>query len=65
MPKMKTKSGAAKRFKKTESGRIKREKAYRTHKFTKMTSKRRRQLRKATLVSEADMNGVNRMIPNA
>ena len=64
MPKMKTKSGAAKRFKKTESGRVKREKAYRTHKFTKMTPKRS-QLRKATLVSEADMNGVNRMIPNA
>ncbi|MBN1210944.1 MAG: 50S ribosomal protein L35 [candidate division Zixibacteria bacterium] len=65
MPKMKTKSGAAKRFKKTGSGHIKREKAFRTHKFTKMTPKRRRQLRKATLVSEADINSVHRMLPNA
>ena len=65
MPKMKTKSGAAKRFKKTGSGRIKREKAFRTHKFTKMSPKRKRQLRKATLVSEAAMDSVNRMIPNA
>ena len=62
---MKTKSGAGKRFKKTGSGNIKRERAFRTHKFTKMTPKRRRQLRKATLVSEADMNNVQKMIPNA
>ena len=64
MPKMKTKSGAAKRFKKTGGGHVKREKAFRTHKFNKMTPKRKRQLRKATLVSDADMNSVQRMLPN-
>ncbi|MDD5425911.1 MAG: 50S ribosomal protein L35 [candidate division Zixibacteria bacterium] len=64
MPKMKTKSSAAKRFKKTGTGRIKREKAFRTHKFTMMSPKRRRQLRKATLISDSDMKSVRRMLPN-
>ncbi|MFZ5979591.1 MAG: 50S ribosomal protein L35 [Candidatus Zixiibacteriota bacterium] len=64
MPKMKTKSSAKKRFKKTGSGKVKREKAYRTHKFTNMSPKRKRQLRKATLVSDADFASVKRMLPN-
>ena len=64
MPKMKSKSSAKKRFKKTGSGQFKREKAYRTHKFNKMSPKRKRQLRKATLVSDADFSSVLRMLPN-
>jgi len=63
MPKMKTQRGAAKRFKKTASGKIKRKKAYKTHILTKMTPKRSRQLRKATLVSDADIGRVRRMLP--
>ncbi|MFH2050396.1 MAG: 50S ribosomal protein L35 [bacterium] len=64
MPKMKTLRGAAKRFRKTASGKIKRHKAYKTHILTKMSPKRTRQLRKATLVSKADSKRVNRMLPN-
>jgi len=61
---MKTLRGAAKRFRKTASGKIKRHKAYKTHILTKMSPKRTRQLRKATLVSKADSKRVNRMLPN-
>jgi large subunit ribosomal protein L35 len=64
MPKMKTMRGAAKRFKKTASGKIKRRHAYRTHILTKMTPKRKRQLRKPSLVSAADLPRVKKMVPN-
>lgn len=64
MPKIKTQRGAAKRFKKTATGKIKRMKAYKTHIMTKMSPKRKRKLRKATLVSDADIKRVRRMIPN-
>jgi len=64
MPKIKTMRGAAKRFKKTASGKIKRHHAYRTHILTKMSPKRKRQLRKATLVSAADLPRVKKMVPN-
>jgi large subunit ribosomal protein L35 len=63
MPKMKTKRSAAKRFKKTGTGKIKRNKAYKTHIMTKMSPKRKRNLRKSTLVSDADLYQVNRMLP--
>ncbi len=63
MPKLKTQRGAAKRFRKTGTGKIRRNKAFRTHIMTKMTSKRRRQLRKPTLVSSADMDKVKLMLP--
>jgi len=62
MPKMKTQRGAAKRFKKTATGKIKRNKAFKTHILTKMSPKRKRQLRKSTLVSDADIKRVRRMI---
>ncbi len=65
MPKMKTLRGAAKRFRKTATGKIKRHKAFKTHILTKMSPKRNRQLRKATLISKADHKRVCRMIPNA
>jgi large subunit ribosomal protein L35 len=63
MPKMKTQRGAAKRFKRTATGKFKRFKAYRTHILTKMSPKRKRQLRKAGLVSKADTKRVKRMLP--
>ncbi|MCK4631648.1 MAG: 50S ribosomal protein L35 [candidate division Zixibacteria bacterium] len=63
MPKIKTLRGAAKRFKKTGSGKIKRNHAYRSHILGKMTPKRIRQLRKPTLVSDADLDRIKMMIP--
>ena len=49
MPKMKTSRAAAKRFKATGTGKLKRSKAYKSHILTKKTTKRKRNLRKATL----------------
>ena len=62
MPKMKTRRGAAKRFKLTASGRVKRGKAYTSHILTKKSTKRKRNLRKGTLVSTADEGRVRRML---
>ncbi|HWR82331.1 MAG TPA: 50S ribosomal protein L35 [Candidatus Deferrimicrobium sp.] len=64
MPKMKTQRGAAKRFKKTATGKIKRHKAFKTHILTKKTTKRKRGLRKSALVSSADTRRVRHMLPN-
>ncbi len=63
MPKIKTRRGAAKRFKVTGSGRILRGKAYRRHILTKMTRKRKRQLGKKTLVDPSDVARVRKQIP--
>jgi large subunit ribosomal protein L35 len=63
MPKMKTHKGAAKRFKKTASGKIKRGKAFKRHILTSKDTKRKRQLDTDTLVSKADTPKVRRMIP--
>lgn len=62
MPKMKSHSGAKKRFKKTGSGKIKRKKAYRGHILTKKSSKRKRHLRKDTLVDKADKKRVKHLL---
>jgi len=62
MPKMKSNRGAAKTFKKTASGKIKRYKAYMAHILTKKSSKRKRNLRHATLVSKAEEKRVKIMI---
>jgi len=62
MPKMKTNRSAAKRFSKTGSGKYKRNKAYRSHILTKKSLKRKRQLRKSTLVSKADVRRVKRLL---
>ena len=51
MPKMKTHRGAAKRFKKTGTGKLKRAKAFKSHILTKKSAKRKRNLRKAAYVS--------------
>ncbi len=63
MPKMKTHRGAAKRFKKTGSGKISRQKANKQHILTKKTTKRKRGLRQDTLISEADAPRVRKMLP--
>jgi large subunit ribosomal protein L35 len=63
MPKMKTNSGAAKRFSKTGTGRIRRSKAFTSHILTKKTTKRKRNLRQSTLVSRADEKNISRLIP--
>ena len=63
MPKMKTHRGAAKRFKKTGSGKIKRASAYHSHLLTSKSPKRKRNLRKGGYTSEADTAKVARLIP--
>ena len=51
MPKMKTHKGAAKRFKVTGTGKVRRYKAFKSHILTKKTSKRKRNLRRATTIA--------------
>ncbi|MFH2036418.1 MAG: 50S ribosomal protein L35 [Candidatus Zixiibacteriota bacterium] len=63
MPKIKTNRSAAKRFKKTGTGKVKRNKAYHTHILTKKSPKRKRNLRKATLVNPSDLKRVKQMVP--
>ena len=63
MPKMKTNRGAAKRFKKSASGRIKRGQSFRRHILTKKSTKRKRQLRSASMINEADTRSIRRMLP--
>ncbi len=62
MPKMKTHRGAAKRFRITGSGKLRRKKAGHTHLFSKKTSKRLRSLKRKTDVSEADSKKVRRIM---
>lgn len=62
MPKMKSNRGAAKTFRKTASGKIKRNKAFKAHILTKKNRKTKRNLRTATLVSAADSKRVKTMI---
>jgi large subunit ribosomal protein L35 len=63
MPKLKTHSGAAKRFKKTGHGKIKRGHAFARHILTSKATKRKRHLDIAGLVDKADAAKVRRMIP--
>lgn len=62
MPKMKSNRGAAKSFKKTGTGKFKRKNAYKKHILTKKTTKRKRNLRHASIVSDADSKRVARML---
>jgi large subunit ribosomal protein L35 len=64
MPKIKTRRGAAKRFKITPSGRIKRAKAYKRHILTKKTSKQKRNLRQGASVDSSNLGRVRRLLPN-
>ncbi len=63
MPKMKSNRGAAKRFRKTKSGKFKRSKAFAAHLLTGKSAKRRRNLRKAAILSKADQKRVEAMLP--
>ena len=65
MPKMKTHKGSAKRFKKTGSGLFKRSHAFHTHILTKKTQKRKRKLRKGTLVHCTFVKTMKKMLPYA
>ena len=64
MPKIKTKRSAAKRFKLTGSGKLRRRKAYASHILTKKSQKRKRNLRQGALVDAANVAVVKRMLPN-
>jgi large subunit ribosomal protein L35 len=63
MPKIKTNRGAAKRFRKTGTGKIRRNKAFKSHILTKKTTKRKRDLRQGTLVAKTDERNISRLIP--
>ena len=65
MPKMKTNRGAAKRFKFTGTGKVKRKKAFSSHILTKKNSKRKMSLRKPTLVDDANLLSVKKLVPYA
>ena len=65
MPKMKTKSGAKKRFRVRGSGSIKRSQAYKRHIRTKRTTKNKRQLRGSTSVHSTNLDSVKAMLPYA
>ncbi|MEH6306562.1 50S ribosomal protein L35 [Olivibacter sp. CPCC 100613] len=62
MPKVKTNSSAKKRFSLTGTGKIKRKHAYKSHILTKMSTKRKRNLTRSGLVSDADLGNVKRML---
>ena len=65
MPKMKTKSGAAKRFKVRASGSIKRGQAFKRHILTKKTTTNKRQLRGSAPVAKSDVKSIRAMMPYA
>ena len=65
MPKLKTHRGANKRFKVTASGKIKRSKAFGSHLLTKKSSKRKRNLKKATLVVKSEYKKMKKLLPYA
>ena len=62
MPKIKTKSGAKKRFALTGSGKIKRKHAFKSHILTKKTKKQKRNLTHAGLVAKVDVSGVKALL---
>ena len=63
MPKLKTHRGAAKRFKKTGTGKLRRRHSHMRHILTSKRRKRKRQLRRGGLVSDADLAKTLRMLP--
>ncbi len=65
MPKMKTKSGAAKRFRVRGSGSVKRSQAFKRHILTKKTTKTKRQLRGTANIHATNMGSVKAMLPYA
>lgn len=65
MPKLKSNSGAAKRFRRTASGSFKRSQGFRRHILTKKSTKQKRHLRGPAMVHESDTAMVNRLLPYA
>jgi large subunit ribosomal protein L35 len=65
MPKIKTNRAAAKRFKVTGTGKVRRYKAYKSHLLSKKSPKRKRNLRSAGLVDPTNMRGIRRLLPYA
>ena len=63
MPKIKTNRGAAKRFRVTATGKIKRKKAFLRHILTSKTSSNKRSLRKAAYVEDANYKQIKRLLP--
>jgi len=63
MPKMKSNSGAKKRFRFTAKGKVRAKKAFRNHILTKKTTKRKRKMRKGMTLSRADAAQVKRILP--
>ena len=63
MPKIKTNRGAAKRFSKTASGKLKHRQSHRSHILTKKSAKRKRQLRSIILLSDNDQKAAARLVP--
>ena len=64
MPKIKTSRAAAKRFKKTGTGKYKFRKSHASHILTKKTTKRKRGFRQDQIIDKADMKEVRRLLPN-
>ena len=63
MPKMKTSRAAAKRFKLTGSGKLKRNKAYKRHILTKKTTKNKRNLRHAVITDATNVSNMKKILP--
>ncbi len=63
MPKLKTHSGAKKRFNLTKTGKVKRAHAYKSHILNKKTTKRKRGLRQNTIADVTNVSAIKRMIP--
>ena len=63
MPKMKTNRSAAKRFKVTGSGKLKRNKAYKRHILTKKSAKTKRNLRKSAIVDSTNVKNMKKILP--
>ena len=63
MPKMKTSRAAAKRFKVTGTGKLKRNKAYKSHILTKKSQKRKRNLRKAIITDATNFKNMKKILP--
>jgi large subunit ribosomal protein L35 len=64
MPKLKTRRGAAKRFKLTASGKVKRRRGFLRHILSHKTRKQKRRLGKPALVHKADERAIKRLLPN-
>ena len=63
MPKIKTNRAAAKRFKKTATGKLKRNKAYKSNILTKKSTKRKRNLRQATITDASNVKNMKKVLP--